>query len=752
MALSGSCQTSTWTGETYHGKLVFTWSATQNASNNSSTISWEISASVWKNGGGNSGWITFSQLSVVIDGTTVYSRGADEHTQCSDGQVLARGTKTLTHNVDGTRSFSVSIGAGIYNYTINERGSGSFTLNQIPVYTLSVTAGTGSSVSVNRTSSGYASTGVITNGARLYRGDTLKITFTASSGYAISTHTVNGSAFTSGSSHTVSGNVAVAAAALAAYTLTISAGTGSTIAVNRTSSQCAATGSLSNNAKIYSGDKLKITFAAGANYAIDTHTVNGAAFTSGNTHTVSGNTTVAATARVLASGVKATNANIGEQSTITVTKYNNNYYHSLQYAFGGLSGYITSSGGVSGSEVKFSNATVNFTVPTSFYAKIPNAKSGTCTITCRTYSSASSTTILGSAVTCTFTATAKESTCKPALTGTVTDVNSITAALTGNSGKLVRYMSAAECVLNATAKNSATISSRRINNTDVTLDGGSYKKTINSVSSNAFTFETTDSRGYKTTASVTPTMVNYVKLTCNPVVSRVTPTGNDIKITITGDYFSGSFGAVTNTLTLQFRYRKSTATSWGGWNVISGNNIQYGTRQSGGITIPTYTVSITHTLGDASSYQYAYDIDVYARDGKCTVGGETKYLTAITRIQRLPMGVPVFDWGENDFNINVPLNVNGDITSRGKHVCPQYMDIELENVPITILSTKGAYYYVGDLFSSYGINGVVISLVVTLWGNAEGAFFPYAQNDRICFMSDVSQTVQRITLRVVYLE
>lgn len=150
------------------------------------------------------------------------------------------------------------------------------------------------------------------------------------------------------------------------FTLSVSAGTGSTITVNRTTSalgtSLAATGKLSNGASIYKGDKLQISFSPSTNYGIDTHTVNGSTFTSGNTHTVSGNVSVVVTAYLLASDVGASDANIGSNSTITVTKYNSNYYHSLQYSFGSLSGYITSSGGVQSSEAKFSNASVSFTV------------------------------------------------------------------------------------------------------------------------------------------------------------------------------------------------------------------------------------------------------------------------------------------------------------------------------------------------------------------------------------------------------
>ena len=76
------------------------------------------------------------------------------------------------------------------------------------------------------------------------------------------------------------------------------------------------------------------------------------------------------------SSVSATNANIGSNCTITINKQNSSFTHTLQYSFAGLTGTIAT---------KTSDSSINFTVPTSFYAKIPNSKSGVCTITCTTY-------------------------------------------------------------------------------------------------------------------------------------------------------------------------------------------------------------------------------------------------------------------------------------------------------------------------------------------------------------------------------
>lgn len=84
-------------------------------------------------------------------------------------------------------------------------------------YTLSIDAGANTTVTVNRTSSPnqHASTGNLSSGSVIYYGDTLTISYSVSSGYQISTHTVNGTTFTSGTSYTVSGNISVVTSAVA---------------------------------------------------------------------------------------------------------------------------------------------------------------------------------------------------------------------------------------------------------------------------------------------------------------------------------------------------------------------------------------------------------------------------------------------------------------------------------------------------------------------------------------------------------
>lgn len=266
------------------------------------------------------------------------------------------------------------------------------------------------------------------------------------------------------------------------------------------------------------------------------------------------------------SSVSATNATIGGTSTITINKQSSSFTHTLTYSFGSLSGTIAT---------KTSASSVNFTVPTSFYAQIPNSKNGTCTITCTTFSGDTN---VGSTTT-TFTASCNEAACKPHVSATVVDTNSNTTTLTGDSSKLVRYKSTARVTISATAKNSASITSRSIEGTSVS----SYLD-IPNISKNSFSVSATDSRGYSTTITKTATMINYVQLTCNASFKRANQTSSVVNLTYSGNYFNGSFGATSNTLTMSWKYREKGSSTWisgGALNPTKSGNMYSGSIQCG---------------------------------------------------------------------------------------------------------------------------------------------------------------------------
>ena len=219
----------------------------------------------------------------------------------------------------------------------------------------------------------------------------------------------------------------------------------------------------------------------------------------------------------------------------------------------------------------------------------------------------------------------------PTISPTITDSNSTTVALTGSSSKLVRFYSNAAITFGAAAVKNATIASKKVTcgGQSLTADG-----TINGVGSNSFEFTVTDSRGNTAKKTVTPSFVEYVKLSCD-LANNMPDTSGNMTVKVTGNYFSGSFGSTSNTLSVYYRY-KTAGGSYSAWKSMSAV-------KSGN----TYTATASITGLD---YQTNYVFQAYAEDKLATVYSAEKAARS----------TPVFDWGENDFSFNVPVTIMGN--------------------------------------------------------------------------------------------
>ncbi len=331
-----------------------------------------------------------------------------------------------------------------------------------------------------------------------------------------------------------------------------------------------------------------------------------------------------------ASSVTATNANIGSKTTITINRAASGFTHTLTYSFGGMTGTIAT---------KTTSTSVSWTVPTSFYAKIPNAPSGTCTITCDTYSGS---TKIGTD-TCTFTATADKAICAPSVSVTAVDTNADVIALTGSNKRIVKGFSDVKVTTTVTVKNSATISS-----SSVSVVCGSAKKTGTSVTfddaeSATIKATATDSRGYPTEAAASGlTLVNYIVPTIKETISRESPTSDIVNIHVEGNWFNGNFGSKANTLKVQVRYKPKSQASYEDTDAYVNMTVT----TSGN----TYTATLTLP---GLEYTKAYSIRIMASDAIHVDGGNLA--EPVYRNTEISKGVPVFDWGENDFKFNVPV-------------------------------------------------------------------------------------------------
>ena len=358
------------------------------------------------------------------------------------------------------------------------------------------------------------------------------------------------------------------------------------------------------------------------NISVDT-TINVYPYsTSTNMYTITGSSSTTATVGTYApaSSVTCSTADIGSAPTIQISRNSSSYTHTLTYEFGSLSGTIAT---------KTTSTTItNWIFPTSFYTQIPNAKSGTGTITCNTYSGD----ILLGTKTCSFTATTNESLCKPILSPTVEDSNTAAVALTGDANTFIRYISDAAITSGAAARNSATLKSIKITcgSQSITTSTG----TIQKVDSGTFTFTATDSRGYSTTQTIEKTLINYINPTCNLNISNPTTDGN-LSFTITGNYFNSSFGAVNNTLSVSYKYKTGSGNysdNIEATNITLNNN--------------TYTANISLTGLD---YKETYTFQAFTIDKIKSANSAEKVIKT----------TPVFSWSNSDFEFNVPVKFSG---------------------------------------------------------------------------------------------
>ena len=222
----------------------------------------------------------------------------------SAGAAWSYSLSGLSRGNDGKLSVEVSWDGITLNnwysgFGITVSGTETVTLTTVAAsYRLSISAGTGAAITVSRTGSPNqgAFTGGLSNGAVIYYGDVLAISFSANTGYDLTAHTVNGSSFESGNTLTVSAAVSVSASATPkSYTLTISSDVHAVVTVMRGST------ALNSGDSINHFDVLTVTVSPQSGWKISVADINGTAISpeTAVSHTVSGNVTITVTTAAL---------------------------------------------------------------------------------------------------------------------------------------------------------------------------------------------------------------------------------------------------------------------------------------------------------------------------------------------------------------------------------------------------------------------------------------------------------------------
>lgn len=325
-----------------------------------------------------------------------------------------------------------------------------------------------------------------------------------------------------------------------------------------------------------------------------------------------------------ASTVSCSTANIENEATISIARKHSGFTHTLTYTFGSVKGTIAT---------KTTSTSVKYTWPATFYKEIPNGKSGTGTITCITYNGNNT---IGT-TTAKFTANCKELLCAPTLAPKAyVAADSTTARLTGSTTTFIKGYTTATVETGGVARNSATMINQRISCGDKTVANVEGKGTLPKVNSSEFIFRAYDSRGFLTEQKLTRNLVNYVKPTCSIDAGRPTA-GGTWGFTISGKCFNKSFGAVKNEIVVSYKIKENDNV-YRDWNTAN---------PSFNDSDDTYSISINLT---GLNYLNNYSVQACIKDTL------TNYVySAEIKVK----STPIFDWGENDFNFNVPVFING---------------------------------------------------------------------------------------------
>lgn len=223
---------------------------------------------------------------------------------------------------------------------------------------------------------------------------------------------------------------------------------------------------------------------------------------------------------------------------------------------------------------------------------------------------------------------------KPIIEASAYDTGTISTQLTGDSDKLIKGYNTLNARITATAQKEASIVSTSITNGSNTVSGSSA--IYNNTESNTVTFSATDSRGFTTSKTITLDMVSYIKPTC--ILSVTAPTTDGVMaLEIEGSYYDGSFGLLENALAVAYRIKAGNG-DYGEWQEATPEIKDNG-----------YTVQVTVTELD---YRQSYTVQARAIDlASGRQGVESNEYTVKT--------IPVFDWGANDFSVNVPMSIEG---------------------------------------------------------------------------------------------
>ena len=339
-------------------------------------------------------------------------------------------------------------------------------------------------------------------------------------------------------------------------------------------------------------------------------------------------------ARASEPSISPSTFNIGDTVAINTNRKSSSFTHKITLTFGSYSYVVGTSVGASVS-LNTSN------IASNLYAQIPNATSGSGTISCQTFNGSTS---IGTK-TCTFTAKAVEANVKPTFSDfAYADTNSTITAITGNNQYLVQGKSSLRVTISsankATARSSATMSSYNasISGLSATANYSSSDLNIN-FSSNAFqtgnqtlSVKAIDSRGYGTTVSKTVPVLAYASPVINATATRQNNFENTTTLKVSGTYSPLTINntAKNTVTTVEYRYKSQSTSTWGSWTAMTGLSVT----SAGAYTTTDKVLNLDNAQ--------AYDFEIRTTD---RIGTSTTSLV-------VSVGIPIMRIGTDGYIYN----------------------------------------------------------------------------------------------------
>lgn len=274
-----------------------------------------------------------------------------------------------------------------------------------------------------------------------------------------------------------------------------------------------------------------------------------------------------------------------------------------------------------------SNVGVTWNIPNTLHSKLKDRIETECTYTLTTYFNGL---LLG-------TSTSKGAIkvdvnkCKPVPTVFLYVSDAVSVDLTGSEYTIINGVSTLVYAASATAQYGASIVSYEAKNGTQKKTGqsGAFEKATN----NTVEITVTDSRGITGTITESLTMLPYAPPTCNLKAENPDTQGRTT-LTIDGSLWYKDFGLTTNNITVEYRMKDG---SWGAWE------------EAGYASYTSTGYQVTTSIGGLD-YQTGYTFQARATDKINTV-----YSAEVS-----VKSIPIFDWGAEDFNFNVPVSFQGD--------------------------------------------------------------------------------------------